>query len=141
MEDAKFTTGHHHSNFGVMPPHHLLILISRYSSQPSQGRTVLHQHLGWTRARRLSPRNLMITNLQCESTMQHHSFALRFCTDDSQTVLIQKSQLQYLPYVYTKLEFVWIDSRISQHSISTLPMSHHKYNEWLKKVEIGICAL
>ena len=27
------------------------------------------------------------------------------------------------------------------HCISILPMSHHKYNEWLKKVEIGICAL
>ena len=27
------------------------------------------------------------------------------------------------------------------HSISTLPMSHHKYNEWFEKVEIGICAL
>ena len=27
------------------------------------------------------------------------------------------------------------------HSISTLPMSHHKYYEWCEKVEIGICAL
>ena len=27
------------------------------------------------------------------------------------------------------------------HSILTLPMSHHRYNEWLEKVEIGICAL
>ena len=27
------------------------------------------------------------------------------------------------------------------HSISTLPTSHYKYNEWLVKVEIGIWAL
>ena len=27
------------------------------------------------------------------------------------------------------------------HSISTLPTSHYKYNEWLEKVEIGIWAL
>ena len=27
------------------------------------------------------------------------------------------------------------------HSISTLPISHHKYNEWLQKVEIGISVL
>ena len=27
------------------------------------------------------------------------------------------------------------------HSISTLPASHYKYNEWLEKVEIGIWAL
>ena len=27
------------------------------------------------------------------------------------------------------------------HSISTLPMSHHKYNEWFENIEIGICAL
>eukprot|EP00956_Cyclotella_meneghiniana_P019767 scaffold34309_cov43-Cyclotella_meneghiniana.AAC.1 len=27
------------------------------------------------------------------------------------------------------------------HSISTLPTSHYKYNEWLEKVEIGVWAL
>ena len=27
------------------------------------------------------------------------------------------------------------------HSISTLPVSHYKYNEWLQRVEIGIWAL
>ena len=27
------------------------------------------------------------------------------------------------------------------HIISTLPTSHYKYNEWLEKVEIGVCAL
>ena len=27
------------------------------------------------------------------------------------------------------------------HSISTLPTSHYKYNEWLENIEIGICAL
>ena len=27
------------------------------------------------------------------------------------------------------------------HSISTLPIYHHKYEEWLEKIEIGICAL
>ena len=26
-------------------------------------------------------------------------------------------------------------------SISTLPTSHHKYDEWLEKVEIGVWAL
>ena len=27
------------------------------------------------------------------------------------------------------------------HSISTLPIYHHKYDEWLEKVEIGMWAL
>ena len=27
------------------------------------------------------------------------------------------------------------------HSISTLPTSHYNYDEWLEKVEIGVCAL
>ena len=27
------------------------------------------------------------------------------------------------------------------HSISTLPPSHYKYNEWLEKIEIGMWAL
>ena len=32
--------------------------------------------------------------------------------------------------------FGWIQEA---HSITTLPTSHYKYNEWLEKVEIGIC--
>eukprot|EP00956_Cyclotella_meneghiniana_P001015 scaffold1208_cov43-Cyclotella_meneghiniana.AAC.1 len=37
----------------------------------------------------------------------------------------------------------WSVFRLIQefHYISTLPTSPYKYNEWLKKVEIGICAL
>eukprot|EP00956_Cyclotella_meneghiniana_P022342 scaffold42163_cov23-Cyclotella_meneghiniana.AAC.2 len=39
------------------------------------------------------------------------------------------------------MEYVWVDSRISQHLNQTIPMSHYKYNDWLGKVEIGKWAL
>eukprot|EP00956_Cyclotella_meneghiniana_P004068 scaffold4918_cov46-Cyclotella_meneghiniana.AAC.3 len=35
----------------------------------------------------------------------------------------------------------WGRWRLAFLSISTLPTFHHKYDEWLERVEIGICAL
>eukprot|EP00956_Cyclotella_meneghiniana_P026271 scaffold56354_cov25-Cyclotella_meneghiniana.AAC.1 len=37
------------------------------------------------------------------------------------------------------MEYVWIDSRISQHLNPST--SHCKYDEWLEKVEIGVWAI
>eukprot|EP00956_Cyclotella_meneghiniana_P006863 scaffold9236_cov39-Cyclotella_meneghiniana.AAC.1 len=32
---AKFATGHHHGNFGVLPPHHLLVTSTNPHSNPA----------------------------------------------------------------------------------------------------------
>ena len=56
------------------------------------------------------------------------------CTPTFESWVATRSAPEY-PTFHTKMVYVWLVQEY--HSISTLPTSNLKYNEWLEKVEIA----